>query len=230
MFTIEFTLHSIRNLSCVIYKSFNFTGKLCFFFLNTFIQNSVSASYGQTILISDIVRATTEAGKIKPNQYCDDYFLWIFYRQVNEMTAQTVLMDFSIDPSRIGDKVGLKDTVKLLEKGLLEFFTQLKLIFETSTSDGHLCVFSQSDAIFLNARFFNHGIIAINIEYFKNDVEQPFVTFDVSTCIYRSFSRHHISSSFLFPFARAKRHTHVFQTVNLSKTVSVYSIFHCERV
>ncbi|XP_031620615.1 spermine synthase isoform X2 [Contarinia nasturtii] len=96
------------------------------------------------------------------------------------MTAQTVLLDFSIDPSRIGDKVGLKDTVKLLEKGLLEFFPQLKLIFETSTSDGHLCVFSQNDAIFLNARFFNHGIIAINIEYFKDNVEQPFVTFDLT--------------------------------------------------
>lgn len=96
------------------------------------------------------------------------------------MAAQTVLLDFSIDSSRISDEVAQKDVVKLLEKGLLEFFPQIKLIFETSTSDGHLCVFSQNDTVYVNARFFNHGIITINIEFFKGDAEQPIVNFDVS--------------------------------------------------
>lgn len=96
------------------------------------------------------------------------------------MSAQTILLGLSIEPNRISDKRQRKDAVNLLVNGLLEFFPQLKLIFETSTSDGHLCVFSQNDVIFLNVRFFNHGIIAINIEYFKDDVEQPLVTFDVS--------------------------------------------------
>ncbi|XP_031632928.1 spermine synthase-like [Contarinia nasturtii] len=96
------------------------------------------------------------------------------------MSAQTILVGLSIDPNRISDQFRRKDAVKLLEKGLLNFFPQLKLIFETNTSDGYLCVFSQNDTIFLNVRFFNHGIIAINIEYFKNDIEQPLVTFDLT--------------------------------------------------
>lgn len=96
------------------------------------------------------------------------------------MAAQTVLLDFSIDSSRISDEVAQKDLVKLLEKGLLEYFPQIKLIFETSTSDGHLCVFSQNDTIYLNIRLFNHGIVTINIEFFKDDAEQPHVNFDVS--------------------------------------------------
>lgn len=96
------------------------------------------------------------------------------------MSAQTVLIDLAIDSGRISDTVGQKDVAKLLEKGLLEFFPQLKLIFETSTSDGYLCVFTQNDSIYLNVRFFNHGIVTINIEFFKDDAEQSVVTFDVS--------------------------------------------------
>lgn len=97
------------------------------------------------------------------------------------MSAQTFLLDLSIDPNRIGDSVAQKDTAKLLEKGLLEYFPQAKLVFETSTSDGHLCVFSQNDTIYVHARFFNHGIITINIEFFKDDSDQALVSFDVST-------------------------------------------------
>lgn len=98
------------------------------------------------------------------------------------MSAQTVLIDLTIDPSRIGDEVAQKDTVKLLEKGLLEYFPQLKLVFETSSSDGHLCVFSQNDTIYLHVRFFNHGIVTINIEFFTDENDQPLVSFDVSIC------------------------------------------------
>lgn len=100
------------------------------------------------------------------------------------MSAQTILLDLSIEPSRISDDVGLKDVIKLLEKGLAKYFPQLKLIFQTCTSDGHLCIFSQNNTIFLNIRFFNHGIITINIEYYKDDVEQSLITFDVSMLLY----------------------------------------------
>lgn len=112
--------------------------------------------------------------------------IWRFFRfrcwlvQV-KMSAETVLLDLAIDSSRISDSTGQKDVMKLLEQGLLEFFPQLKLCYETSTSDGHLAVFSQNDTIFLHLRFFNHGIITINIEFFKSDSEQSLVSFDVST-------------------------------------------------
>lgn len=96
------------------------------------------------------------------------------------MSAETVLLDLTIDPSRIGDEVAQKDVVKLLEKGLLEYFPQLKLVFETSTFDGHLCIFSHLDSVYVHARFFNNGIVTINIEFFKGDNEQPLVSFDVS--------------------------------------------------
>lgn len=120
------------------------------------------------------------------------------------MSAQTVLLDFSIDSSRIGDEVAQKDVVKLLQNGLFEFFPQLKLIFETTTSDGHLCVFSQNDTIFVNARFFNHGLITINIEFFKDDAEQSLVTFDVSTATFVALAIQPAASYFKFFFARER--------------------------
>lgn len=97
------------------------------------------------------------------------------------MTAETVLLDLAIDASRISDSTGQKDVMTLLEQGLLEFFPQLKLIFETTTADGHLYVFSQNGTIFLHLRFFNHGIITINIEFFKSESEPSLVSFDVSS-------------------------------------------------
>lgn len=97
------------------------------------------------------------------------------------MSAESVLLDLIIDSSRISTSSGQKDVISLLEQGLLEYFPQLKLIFETSAADGHLFVFSQNGTSFLHVRFFNHGIITINIEYFKSESEELLISFDVST-------------------------------------------------
>lgn len=96
------------------------------------------------------------------------------------MSVQTVLLDFSIEPSRISDEVSRKDLVKLLEKGLNEFFPRIKLIFEVSTTDGYLCLFTENQTVFFNVRLFNHGIITVNVEYFKSDTELQILSFDVS--------------------------------------------------
>ena len=96
------------------------------------------------------------------------------------MSVQTVLLDFSIEPSRIEDEASRKDLVKLLEQGLSEYFPNLKMIYEVITADGYLCLFSDKQTVFFNTRLFNHGIITINVEYFKAENEQQKLTFDVS--------------------------------------------------
>lgn len=139
------------------------------------------------------------------------------------MSAQTVLLDLAIDSSRISDAVGQKDVIKLLEKGLLEFFPQLKLIFETSTSDGYLCVFNQNDTIYLHIRFFNHGIVTINIEFFKDDAEQSLVSFDVSTNQHILFiapifiAGNFTFSNVFFPLRAKNTHSHTQWNVEENK-------------
>lgn len=100
------------------------------------------------------------------------------------MSAVTVLLDLIIDLSRINNSTGQTDVLKLMEQGLSKYLPQLKQIFDTSTSDGHLYVYSQNGTTFLQLRFFNHGIITINIEFFKNDAEELLISFDVSTGLF----------------------------------------------
>lgn len=111
------------------------------------------------------------------------YFFLVCYLPVQRrvaMSVQTILLDFSIEPSRISDAESRKDLVKLLENGLTEHFPQLKLCYELTTADGHLVLFTENQSLFFHVRLFNHGIITINAEYFKSDADPQIISFDVS--------------------------------------------------
>lgn len=96
------------------------------------------------------------------------------------MSVQTVLLDFSIEPSRLNDEVSRKELVKNLHNSLIEYFPELTLIFEAATGDGYLCIFSEKQIVLVNVRLFNQGLITINVEYYKSECEQQRLTFDVS--------------------------------------------------
>ena len=95
------------------------------------------------------------------------------------MSAQTVLLDFSIDPSRICDEVARKDLVKIINQGLVSFFPNIKFVYDFQMNDGLVSVFSENNLIFINVRLFVHGIITINIEYYKDDHQLQYFSFDV---------------------------------------------------
>lgn len=97
------------------------------------------------------------------------------------MSVQTVLLDFTIDPHRIGDEIGRKDLLKIVKLGLEKYFPNLKFTYDVLTDDGYLVLLSDKNLTFINIRFFNHGIITINIEYFKGEQEQQQFSFDVSS-------------------------------------------------
>lgn len=94
------------------------------------------------------------------------------------MSVQTVLLDFSVDPVRIADEIGSKDLLKLMKSGLSKYFENLKFVYDLKTEDGYLCFFTDNK-IFIQIRFFNHGIITVNIEYFKSDNENQIMSFEV---------------------------------------------------
>lgn len=100
------------------------------------------------------------------------------------MSVQTVLLDFSIDPVRIGDEVASKDLLKFIKQGLKKYFENLKFVYDLKTEDGYLCLFTDKNLVFIQIRFFNHGIITINIEYFKGETENQIMSFEVSFFFY----------------------------------------------
>lgn len=96
------------------------------------------------------------------------------------MSANTVLLDFSIEPSRINDELSRKDIIKVIKENLEKYFGNLKMIYDMLVDDGYMCIFNDSSATILNVRFFNEGLITINIEYFKKDSDNQRISFEVN--------------------------------------------------
>lgn len=93
------------------------------------------------------------------------------------MSANSVLLDFSLDPTRISDEVSRKDIVKLCKEHLEKYLDTLKITYDMLTEDGYLCVLS-SGPIITTIRFFNQGLITINIEYYRAECEAPKISFE----------------------------------------------------
>ncbi|XP_052565347.1 spermine synthase isoform X1 [Culex pipiens pallens] len=93
------------------------------------------------------------------------------------MSANSVLLDFSLDPTRISDEVSRKDIVKLCKEHLEKYLDSLKITYDMLTEDGYLCVLS-SGPIITTIRFFNQGLITINIEYYRAECEAPKISFE----------------------------------------------------
>lgn len=98
----------------------------------------------------------------------------------SNMSANTVLLDFSIEPSRINDELSRKDIIKVIKENLEKYFGNLKMIYDMLVDDGYMCIFNDSSATILNVRFFNEGLITINIEYFKKEGDNQRISFEVN--------------------------------------------------
>lgn len=95
------------------------------------------------------------------------------------MSVHTVLLDFSLDPTRVNSDIESKIVVKSIVESLKKYFAEPVLIFETTCGNGYLSLFKDSDTI-ISIRCFHQGLITINIEYFKKDNEDGKISFDVS--------------------------------------------------
>lgn len=94
------------------------------------------------------------------------------------MSANSVLLDFSLDPTRINDEVSRKDIVKLCKEHLEKYIPGLKITYDMLTEDGYLCILNAPGAIITTIRFFNQGLITVNIEYYRAECEAPKISFE----------------------------------------------------
>ncbi|XP_058122601.1 spermine synthase isoform X1 [Anopheles ziemanni] len=95
------------------------------------------------------------------------------------MSANTVLLDFSLDPARINDEVSRKDIVRLCKEGLEKYLTGLKISYDMLTADGYLCILNESSSgTIVTIRFFEQGLITINVEYYRRDGDEPKLSFE----------------------------------------------------
>jgi hypothetical protein len=125
------------------------------------------------------------------------------------MAANSVLLDFSIEASRVTDELSRKDIVKVIKENVEKYFGNLKMVYDMLVDDGYLCILSDNSGVIFTLRFFNEGLITLNIEYFRKDSDPQKISFEVGVK-FSSCSPHLISLStrisngnsdwFRFPF------------------------------
>lgn len=97
------------------------------------------------------------------------------------MSVQTVLLDFSIDPARLGDESGQKTVFSLLETVLKDYVPGLILVADIKIDGGSLKLLTGKRGTSVTVRLFDRGLVTVNIEYYKEDNEEPLISFKVSS-------------------------------------------------
>ncbi|XP_063378948.1 spermine synthase isoform X3 [Cydia fagiglandana] len=93
------------------------------------------------------------------------------------MSVQTLLMDFSIDPARLGDESGQKAVFSQLETVLKDYVPNLILAAEVAVDGGSLKLLTGKKGTTVSVRLFDRGLVTVNIEYYKEDSEEPLISF-----------------------------------------------------
>ncbi|XP_047985892.1 spermine synthase [Leguminivora glycinivorella] len=93
------------------------------------------------------------------------------------MSVQTLLMDFSIDPARLGDASGQKAVFSQLENVLKDYVPNLILAAEVAVDGGSLKLLTGKKGTTVSVRLFDRGLVTVNIEYYKEDSEEPLISF-----------------------------------------------------
>ncbi|KAM3961616.1 spermine synthase [Aphomia sociella] len=93
------------------------------------------------------------------------------------MSVQTLLLDFSLDPSRLGDESGQKTVFGQLETVLKDYIPNLILAAEINIEGGSLKLLTGKRGTTVSVRLFDRGLVTVNIEYFKEDNEEPLLSF-----------------------------------------------------
>ncbi|CAG4976777.1 unnamed protein product [Colias eurytheme] len=96
------------------------------------------------------------------------------------MSVQTVLLDFSLDPARVADESGQKTVFDQLEEVLKEYLPNLILAADIKVDGGSLKILTGKKGVTVSTRLFDRGLVTVNIEYYKEDNEDPLINFKCS--------------------------------------------------
>ncbi|VVC88518.1 spermine synthase [Leptidea sinapis] len=106
------------------------------------------------------------------------------------MSVQTVLVDFSIDPARLADENGQKTVFDQLETVLKENFSTLIIAADIKVGDGSLKILTGKNGLTVSVRLFDRGLVTVNVEYYKEDNEDPIITYKSAKELGCQMSKH----------------------------------------
>lgn len=95
------------------------------------------------------------------------------------MAVNTLLMDFSVEPTETRSESQVSALASNLEKILRDYLTNLKSLYTFVVDGGIFKLYSSDFGATTNLRIFGSGLITVNIEYFKEEKQEPLLTFEV---------------------------------------------------
>ncbi|KAG7299854.1 hypothetical protein JYU34_016874 [Plutella xylostella] len=93
------------------------------------------------------------------------------------MSVQTILLDFSVDPARLGDECGQRAVFDQLETVLKDYIPNLVLSADVKIDGGSLKLLVGKKGTSVSTRLFDQGLVTVNIEYYKEENEAPLMDY-----------------------------------------------------
>lgn len=95
------------------------------------------------------------------------------------MAANTLLLDFSVQPSDLKTDQDLSAVATKIESVLRDYLTNLKTVNSLPVDGGLLKLYTSDRGVTTSVRVYNSGLITVNIEYFKGDGQEPVLDYKV---------------------------------------------------
>lgn len=99
------------------------------------------------------------------------------------MAVNTILLDFSVDPSLAKTDGSLTVLSTNIENVLRDFLTGLKTVSSFELEGGLIKIFTANRGTVVNLRIYSNGFVTLNIDYYKGEKQEPLLTLEVSNCL-----------------------------------------------
>ncbi|XP_044261658.1 spermine synthase isoform X2 [Tribolium madens] len=94
------------------------------------------------------------------------------------MSVNTILMDFSVDPSAVKNDSQVSVVSSNIENVLREYLANLKTLTTIRLETDVLRLYSSDGGLSATLRIFNTGLITLNIEYLKVESQEALLSFE----------------------------------------------------
>ncbi|XP_015836536.1 spermine synthase isoform X2 [Tribolium castaneum] len=94
------------------------------------------------------------------------------------MSVNTILMDFSVDPSAVKNDSQVSVVSSNIENVLREYLANLKTLTTIRLETDVLRLYSSDGGLSATLRIFNTGLITLNIEYLKGESQEALLSFE----------------------------------------------------
>ncbi|XP_018567415.1 spermine synthase isoform X1 [Anoplophora glabripennis] len=140
------------------------------------------------------------------------------------MAVNTILLDFSVDPSVVKNESRLSVVATNVENILREYLTSLKHINSFNYDGGLIKVYTCDPGATVNLRVYSNGLITINVDYFKGDKQEPILTYDRSRQLEKDVLERVIDVSKAMALPPIKRGTYMTYFVSSDERLLEYDI------